>query len=67
MFDIDPARLRGLKVATVGLLVGASGFGVAFLGAKRIGLPIMWIGWLTVCAGLVWHLFLVIRHFANKK
>lgn len=67
MFDIEPARLRGLKLATIGILIGALGFGIAFLGARKIGVLIGWIGGLTVLAGVLWHLFLIFQYFANKK
>jgi hypothetical protein len=80
MFDIEPARLRGLKLATIGILIAVAGAGIAFLcvnlGAEQngvlkigalIGWIIGWIGGLTVLAGLLWHLFLMFQHFTHKK
>jgi hypothetical protein len=67
MSGVEATKLLGIKVATVGILIGASGFGVAYLGAKQIGFPMMYIGWLTVCAGLLLHLFFLIQHFSEKK
>ncbi len=66
MFDIEPARLRGLKLGTIGFLIGASGVGIAFLGATQIGVLIGWIGGLTVFAGMIWHFVLMFQHFTNR-
>ena len=66
MFDIGSDKLRGLKLATIGILMGASGFGIAFLGAREIGVLIGWAGGVTVLAGLLWNSLLMFQNPKSK-
>ena len=80
MFNIEPARLRGLKVMTIGFLIAVAGAGIAFLcmnlGAEQnralkigalIGWSIGWVGLLTGLVGILWHFVLMFQHLARKK
>ena len=65
--DVPPSTTRGLKVLTVGILIAAAGFVIAWLGAINLGWGIAWVGALTGLVGLLWHFWLMFSHLTSKK
>ena len=61
--DVDPARLRGLKIITIGFLVTVSGFVLYLFGLNIIGRTILYSGFITGFVGVGVH----IKVFMNAR
>ena len=59
--DVNPQKLRGLKIGTVGLLVTILGFLLFLTDLKIVGRVILYFGFIIVFVGIVVHIYLLLK------
>lgn len=65
--DIEPWKLKGLKIATVGLVVTILGFLLFLADLKIVGRVVLYCGFMIGFAGIFVHIYLLFKVFMNRK
>lgn len=65
--NIDPAKLKALKIHVVGLLVATLGVGIILVGMRTVGSIVVYFGMVIGFIGFAVNIYLFVKMLVGKR